>query len=215
MSETTYNNDISGLNINELYESSLIKPWIKRITTDKTIPFEEYNRKDHFIPIADIVLDSECFTCGKKEGNKKRNTLIQFVPTISTEAFNKKTEWLYLFVINGMIVKIGGTRTGLRGRVASYLCGHHIEERGKSGDCSKTNGFIYNTFEFYLNLGCKIQMYGYELPKTEKIIEIFGKETKITVQTYHAYESTFLEDYKKNYNEYPILSDNCDPDYKE
>jgi hypothetical protein len=216
MSETTYNNDISGLaNINELYESSLIKKWIKLIPTDKTIPFEEYNRKDHFIPIADIVLDSELFTSGKKQGNKKRNTLIQFVPIISTEAFNKKTEWLYLLVINGMIVKIGGTRTGLKGRVASYLCGHHIEERGKSGDCSKTNGFIYNTFEFYLNLGCKIQMYGYELPKTEITIEIFGKETKITAQTYHAYESTFLEDYKKNYNEYPILSDNCDPDYKE
>jgi len=24
-----------------------------------------------------------------------------------------------------------------------------------------------------------------------------------------------LEDYKKNYKEYPILSDNCDPNYKE
>ena len=216
MSDTTYKNDISGLaNITELHESSLIKNWIKLIPTDKSIPFEDYNRKDHFIPIADIVLDSELFTSGIKQGTKKRNTLIQFVPTISNEAFNKKTEWLYLFVINGMIVKIGGTRTGLKGRVASYLCGHHIEERGKSGDCSKTNGFIYNTFEFYLNLGCKIQMYGYELPKTEITIEIFGKETKITTQTYHAYESTFLEDYKKNYNEYPILSDNCDPDYKE
>jgi hypothetical protein len=216
MSETTYTNDISGLaNINEHYESSLIKNWIKLIPTDKTIPVEEYNKKDHFIQVADIVSDNELFTSGKKQGNKKRNTLIQFVPTIPTEAFNKKTEWLYLLVINGMIVKIGGTRTGLKGRVASYLCGHHIEERGKSGDCSKTNGFIYNTFEFYLNLGCKIQMYGYELPKTEITIEIFGKETKITAQTYHAYESTFLEDYKKNYNEYPILSDNCDPDYKE
>lgn len=215
MTGTTYNNDISGLaNINELYESSLIKKWIKLIPIDKTIPFEEYNRKDHFIPVADIVLDSELLTFGKKQGNKKRNTLIQFVPTISIEAFNKKTEWLYLLIINGMIVKIGGTRTGLKGRVASYLCGHHIEERGKSGDCSKTNGFIYNTFEFYLNLGCKIEMYGYELPKTEIIIEIFGKETKITAQTYHTYESTFLEDYKKNYNEYPILSNNCDPDYK-
>tara|TARA_B110000093_G_C12841567_1_gene355483 strand:+ start:727 stop:903 length:177 start_codon:yes stop_codon:yes gene_type:complete len=58
-------------------------------------------------------------------------------------------------------------------------------------------------------------MYGYELPKTEISIEIFGKETKITAQTYHAYESTFLEDYKKNYKKYPILSDNSDPDYKE
>ena len=215
MSETSCN-DISGVaNINELYESSLIKKWIKLIPTDKTIVFDEYNRKEHFIPVADIVLDSEAFTSGKKQGNKKRNTLIQFIPKISNKAFSKKTEWLYLLVINDRIVKIGGTRTGLKGRVASYLCGHHIEERGKSGDCSKTNGFIYNTFEFYLNLGCKIQMYGYELPKTEITIEIFGKETKITAQTYHAYESTFLEDYKKHYNEYPILSDNCDPAYKE
>jgi len=216
MNETNFNNDISGLaNITELFESSVIKKWIKLIPADNTIPFDKYNRKDYFIPIADIVLDSELFTSGKKQGDKKRNTLIKFIPTISIEEFNKKNEWLYLLVINGMIVKIGGTRTGLKGRIASYLCGHHIEERGKSGDCSKTNGFIYNTFEFYLNLGCKIQMYGYELPKTEFNIEIFGKETKITAQTYHAYESTFLEDYKKNYNNYPILSDNCDPDYKE
>lgn len=216
MSEAIHTNDISGLpNINELYESSLIKKWIKLIPIDKAIPLEEYNRKNYFIPIADIVLDNEVFTSGKKQGTKKRNTLIQFVPKISAEDFNKKNEWLYLLVINDRIVKIGGTRTGLKGRVASYLCGHHIEERGKSGDCSKTNGFIYNTFEFYLSLGCKIEMYGYELPKTEITIEIFGKETKITAQTYHAYESTFLEDFKKNYNEYPLLSDNCDPDYKE
>ncbi len=208
--------DISGLpNMAELYESSLTKPWIKSISTKKTVPFDQYNRKDHFIPIADVVLDNELYTSGTKQGTKKRNTLIRFIPTIPTEAFNKKTEWLYLLVMNGMIVKIGGTRTGIKGRVGSYLCGHHIEERGKSGDCSKTNGFIYNTFEFYLKLGCKIQMYGYELPKHEITIEIFGKETKITTQTYHAYESTFLEDYKKNYNDYPILSDNCDPDYKD
>ena len=188
MNKTIYNTDISGLaNINDFYESSLIKNWIKLISTDKTIPFQEYNRKEHFILIADIVLDNELFTSGKKQGNKKRNTLIQFIPTISTDVFNKKTEWLYLLVINDMIVKIGGTRTGLKGRVASYLCGHHIEERGKSGDCSKTNAFIYNTFVFYLNLGCKIQMYGYELPKTEITIEIFGKKIKITAQTYHAY----------------------------
>jgi len=207
--------DISGMeNINEIYDASLIKKWIKLIPIKKTILFEEYNRKEYFIPIADIVLDNELFTTEKKQGQKKRNTLIQFIPKISNEEFNKKNEWLYLLIINGRIVKIGGTRTGLKGRIGSYLCGHHIEERGKSGDCSKTNGFIYNTFEFYLQLGCKIEMYGYELPKTQIAIEIFGEETKITAQTYHAYESKFLEDYKKIYKEYPLLSDNCDPDYK-
>ena len=209
-------NDISGLeNINDIYDNSPIKKWIKLISIDDCILFDDYIRKDYFIPIADIILDDELITSGKKEGSKKRKTLIQFIPKISNEDFIKKNEWLYLLVINNRIVKIGGTRTGIKGRIQSYLCGHHIEERGKSGDCSKTNGFIYNTFEFYLNLGCKIEMYGYELPKTEINIKIFDKETKIIAQTYHAYESTFLEDYKKNYNKYPILSDNCDPDYKE
>jgi len=35
------------------------------------------NRKDYFIPIANIVLDSELFTFGKKQGNK--NTMRKIV----------------------------------------------------------------------------------------------------------------------------------------
>ena len=203
--------DISGLeNIRELYESSPVKKWIKLIPEEKTADFDSYNRKEYFKHVADITLDEEM----REDSKKKRNTLIQFTPQISKEEFSRDTEWLYIFTINNRIVKIGGTRKGIKGRVASYLCGHHIEERGKSGDCSKTNGFIYNTFHFYLELGCNIKMYGYELPKTEFTIEIFGKPTKIAAQTFHAYESTFIEDYKKNYNMYPILCDNCDPNYK-
>jgi len=215
MSEATYSNDISGLaDINERREGSSTKKWIKLISTNKAVPFEEYNRRDYFVPIADIVIDDELSTSGKKKGSKKRNTVIQIIPTISTEEYKANNEWLYLLVINDMIVKIGGTRTGIEERFKSYLCGHHIPERDKSGACSKTNGFIYNTLDFYLQLGCKIQMYGYKLPKTEITIEIFGKETKIIAQTYHGYESTFMKDFKKNYNEYPVLSVNCDPNYK-
>lgn len=212
----TEENDISqNENVYNYYETSNYKKWIKLLPINKTITFDEYDRKEYFISIANILLDNELFTTGKKSGQKKRNTLIQFVPTISIDEFNEKTEWLYIFLINNRLVKIGGTRTGLKGRVSSYLCGHHIEERGKSGDCSKTNGFIYNTFEFYLHLGCKIEMLGYKLPKTELTIEILGNPTRITAQTYHAYESTFLEDYKKMYHDYPLLSNNCDPDYKD
>ncbi len=57
-------------------------------------------------------------------------------------------------------------------------------------------------------------MHGYELPKTEIIIKIFDKDINIIAQTYHAYESTFIEDYKNNYGKYPYLCDNCDPNYK-
>lgn len=187
----------------------IMKKWIKEINFEKSVKYDEYNRKEYFEPIMDIVLDEDV-----KNGKKLRNTLIKFIPTISSEKLNCKTEWLYLFVIDGRIVKIGGTRTGIKGRVASYLCGHHVEERGKSGDCSKTNGFIYNTFEFYLKMGCKIEMYGYELPKKTFEIDIFGEKIEIVSQTFHAYESKFLEDFKKKYDMYPILSDNCDPNYR-
>lgn len=211
-----HSNDISGLaNIHELYESSPLKKWIKLISFNKTIPLDEYTRKEYFTHVADIVLDTETFSSGKKEGMKKRNTLIKFIPKVPLPVYNRKTEWLYLLTINGRIVKIGGTRAGLKERVGSYLCGHHIAERGKSGDCSKTNGFIYNTFLFYLEQGCKMEMYGYELPKTEAIIDIFGVKKTITVQTYHTYESVFLQDYKKTYRDFPILSINSDPEYRE
>jgi len=64
--------DISGIeNINEMCNASLIKKWIKLIPIKKTIVFEEYNRKEYFTPIADIVLDSELFTTEKKRVKKR------------------------------------------------------------------------------------------------------------------------------------------------
>ena len=207
-------NDISGQNIEEMYEKCLWKKWIKRVYIEETVPFAEYNRRNEFMKVADIVLDNEMNLSGKKEGQKKRNTVIQFVPVLDLEEYNKKNEWLYIFLMNERIVKIGGTRVGLKGRVLSYMCGHHIPERGKSGDCSKTNGFIYNTFHFYLQLGCTIEMYGYQLPRTEIEINIFDRVINVVAQTYHAYESTFLDDYQTQYHNYPVLCDNCDPDYK-
>jgi hypothetical protein len=213
MSETTYDNDISGLaNINELYESSSIKKWIKLIPTDKAIPFEEYNRKDHFIPIADIVLDSELYTSGKKQGNKKRKTLIALANF--TDVIVPKVEWIYMFVINNRIVKIGGTRDGIKNRFGSYLCGHHIEERGKSGKASETNKYIYNTLFFYLNCGCDIKIYGCKLPIEEITRNVFGRETKIRVQTYHSYESVLIDEFCKQTGFIPFLCNNSDPEYK-
>lgn len=196
------------------YNLAPTKKWIKLIPLEKTIPFEIYNRKDYFIHVADIVLDDEIYTNGQKQGMKKRNTSIQFVHKISSAEFSKKVEWIYIITINECIVKIGGTRTGLKGRTSSYLCGHHIQERGKSGDCSKTNAYIYNTLEFYLQQGYTVKMYGYQLPKTEFTIKILDNDVNIIAQTFHAYETTFMEDYNKNYGDYPFLCDNCDPDYK-
>lgn len=212
---TIVNSDISGkTTIQTEFNASPVKRWIKLIPTNKTIPYDVYTLKHDFEIVANVVLDNDkIFDKKNKELKKKRKTLIKFEPTITHELFDQSIEWLYLFVINGRIVKIGGTRTGLKQRIKSYLCGHHVSERGKSGDCSKTNGYIYNTFEFYLQQGCVIQMYGYALPKIFLIHEIIGEKVKAPVQTYHIYESKYLKHYEREYGDYPILNDNCDPAY--
>ena len=209
--DSTLVDDISGKNIEESLENSQCKNWIKRLNLSNTINIQQYNRLGYFKEVATIVVDNEVSGPNQK---KKRNTVIQFIPSIPEDEWADKNEWLYLLVVNERIVKIGGTRTGLKSRAASYLCGHHIPERGKSGDCSKTNGYIYNTFDFYLGLGCKIQMYGYKLPTIITELKILDNIVNVKPQTYHAYESAFLDDFKKHYNGYPPLSDNCDPDYK-
>jgi hypothetical protein len=139
--------------------------------------------------------------------------LIQFNPIIKTAEFNKNAEWLYIITINNRIVKLGGTRTGLKQRASSYLCGHHTTERGKSGDCSKTNAYVYNTLVFYITLGCEVNLYGYKLPPLYASIEIFNRTERISVQTYHKYESIYLKDILSTYKAYPPLNDNCDPEY--
>jgi len=204
--------DIFGLDyIPDMYEAHTYKRFLKIIPLEKTISLEDYNKKDDFTLVANIVLDEEIHSSGKKEGTKKRQTGIKFEPTIPMKDFKEDCEWLYLFTVNGQIVKIGGTRTGLFGRTQSYLCGHHIQERGNSGDCSKTNGFIYNTFEFYLKLGCKIEMYGIKIPKVFVESTLFGETQLVQSFVFNHWEAKAIKDFNRDYHFFPFLSDNCDP----
>lgn len=177
--------------------------WIKNIPDNKIIDFDLYDNKSNFIKIGKFIIDNE----------EKRNTVIKFIPCIPKKEYLEKTEWIYLFTINNKIVKIGGTRTGIKNRISSYMCGHHIPERKKSGFCSKTNGLIYNTFDFYLQMDFNINMYGYKIPKHNLNLNILNKEYSIQPQTYHIYESIFIKDFQKSYGFKPYLSNNCDPTY--
>lgn len=228
MSESTFkfnelkdviNNDIIiQKNIDDEINNSIVKNWIKKIDFNKAISFEKYNNKKDFIKVADIIADNDICekdTKIKKKGEKQRNTLIKYVPTIDSSKFEQETlEWMYIFTIDRHIVKIGGTRTGLKSRFNSYLCGHQVKERGKNGSCSNTNAYIYNTFDFYINNGYNIEMYAYEIPSTKIKIPILGEEVEVLAQVYHAYESCYINNYKKIYLSYPPLNDNCDPNYK-
>lgn len=185
------------------------KRWIKHISLDKELHFHAFKLCKEFWKVATITTDNEYTS----KGDKARNTVTKFHPTDKKE-WSLPCEWVYLFTINDKIVKIGGTRNGLKQRAGSYLCGHHIKERNRSDKCSVTNGYIYNTFDFYLQNGYEIAMYGYMIPECVVPLQIMDEVVYVKAQVYHAYEARFLKEYKKIMGHYPCLSDNADPNYK-
>mgnify|MGYP003328328980 FL=1 len=206
-------NDYINFSCNVIPSSPKYSPykyWIKELEYTKELLFEKFEYNNLFKLVAKIVHDNEL----NNNNVKKRNTVIKFVPLIPLTEWNKTNEYIYIFTINNYIVKIGGTRNGLKARCASYLCGHHIPERGKSGDCSKTNGYIYNTFDYYLQCKCDIKMYAYEIPPIVVSVDILDEQIQVIAQVYHAYESKFITKYKLQSGHYPILCDNSDPNYK-
>lgn len=197
--------------ISEKIKEDLHQAWIKSIPLQQELPYTEFEFAHYFTKVADIIEDNELNT----KGQKSKNTVIKFVSSVEKTKWIAKVEWVYFLTINGRIVKIGGTRTGLSGRASSYLCGHHTPQRGKSGKCSITNAFVYNTLDFYVRNKFKIEMFGFEIPKEIVDVSIFGERKLVRAQVYHAYEAKCLEQYKKQTGKYPSLSDNADPDYKD
>ena len=113
-----------------------------------------YKDKNDFQKIGNVVMDNDIY----KNGKKRRQTLIK-LEYIDDSLYKEEKECIYIFTINNRIVKIGGTRNGIHNRWSSYLCGHHTKERGKSDKMSETNANVYNTLEFYLRLGCVVELY--------------------------------------------------------
>jgi hypothetical protein len=158
----------------------------------------------NFMHVADILKDTSV----------KRKTGIIFKPMIPIKEWKEKSEWIYIFTVCAprnrldKIVKIGGTRNGLAGRSGSYLSGHYT-------GCSSTNAYIYNTFKYYLSGGYKIKMFGYSIPKIEIKADVFGRDIIVQPQIFHSYESIALEMYRDQNGRYPMLSNNCDPEYRD
>lgn len=179
------------------------KKWCKEINDHKKHLCVEkiIEVNPNFVKFGDIVLDP----------SKKRQTTIMVNPC--NTLWDKRGEYIYIFLYNGKIVKIGGTRTSMKERFGSYLCGHHVCERGKSGKMSVTNAHIYHSIEKTLLDEDKWEIWAWCLPYEVIEKEIMGENIKIVVQTYHAYESVTMKIFKKLTGNYPILSDNCDPSY--
>lgn len=185
--------------------------WAKDINLENPINVNEFNdliNEFKFIECAKIVLD-----------NGRSNNTIKVVPN-DKKLWNKQTEMIYIIARNNIILKIGGTRTGMKGRWSSYLCGHCVPERKNKkgnpypGKMSVTNAYLYHTIENdLLETNSDWAFYITELPIIEVDAEILGKTIKIVVQTYHAYESQIIKKFKELSGNFPILCNNCDPKY--
>lgn len=179
--------------------------WAKNLSIANELSIDDFNKEcnDVFCKEATIQLDPS-----------ERQTVIEAIPLDKTE-WNKNCEKIYIITKNKKILKIGGTRNGMKERFGSYLCGHHVCERGKSGKMSVTNAHLYHTIEKdLLETECEWEFYTWALPVIDCTVDILGTETKINVQTYHAYESCCINKYKNLTGHIPILCDNCDPSYK-
>jgi len=179
--------------------------WIKKIDLSKELKLVDFSLSSKFIHVADVLLTT----------TEPVKTCILFSSVIEKKEWeNKTSQWIYMFTVDDHIVKIGGTRSGLKGRVGSYLCGHHTTDRGKSGKCSVTNAYIYNTFEHLLKENHSIKMLGYKIPDVKITMSVWDTDTVFSPQTYTIYETSALETYKTNCGHYPQLSDNSDPSHR-
>jgi hypothetical protein len=161
--------------------------------------FEEFSHSGSFAHVANITIDQ----------SERRQTLIEFSP-VDNDKWTDAGNWIYMFVVDDFIVKIGGTKNGLKQRAASYLCGHHTR---KSNACSVTNGLIYNTFLSYLQEGSVIKMYGMRCPVVLTTIVVFGETHTVEAQIFDVYESILIRKYTTEHGTTPIFSSRSDPRY--
>jgi len=199
--------------------------WVRPIDFEGHIKWKDYPKKGHFKRVAWIVPDMEVVEepsktkkkgkanpSAKQPGDKRRQTVIQFVNTISLDLWKEPVEWIYILVIGGYIVKIGGTRVGLDDRCRSYLSGHCVPEKG--GKSVSTNAFIYHTFHWYLEQGMSIEMYGFRIEPKQDTDSMLGFTETYLISRYHVWEALLLGEFERLYGKKPPLSSNSDPKYR-
>jgi len=192
-------------------------PHVRHFDLDTTPNLSEFCLREHFVKVAAIVPDTELRKKDanggkgkKKKGEKARQTLIKFVPTISEKDWKKRGEYIYLLIVDGKIVKLGCSRTSKEERTGGYLSGHGIPEI-TGGTAGSTNAFIYWTFVWLLSQGKKIEMFSAEIPKAIVVQTFFGFTDEIETQVCHRWERHAMIKYQKQFGKLPPLSSNYDP----
>ena len=184
-----------------------ITRWVKILEGYLKLNIKEFPIASNFIPLGEFKLSMNKRTLWNLE-----------VPGHLVDMYTRYQNGVYIMTYNNYIIKIGGTKVGMHGRITSYLCGHCIPERKKRngeyypGKMSVTNAYIYNTIYQYLQEGRgQFHLYFYPIEDIEVTKDVFGQQCVFKVQSYDEYEKVALLKYKEIVGEFPILSDNSHP----
>ena len=184
-----------------------ISKWVKNIDNSLKLKIEAFSIFDNFTKIGNFILTNNERLLWKIDCESDKKTL-----------YSRYQNGIYIITFNDYIIKIGGTKVGMEGRISSYCCGHCIPERKKKngdfypGKMSVTNAYVYNTIYYNLiNKKGLFSLYYYPIDDIEVTKNIFGKEYVFKVQCYDEYEKIALNKYKDAIGEYPILSNNSHP----
>jgi len=188
------------------------KKWAKPLQQE-SVTIQLYNERcsHNFQLCGPIVLDE----------SPQRQTTLTVVPE-DPKRWKSETEHIYAIVRNGEIMKLGGTRTGMKKRWDSYKCGHCVPERLQKrtgepfpGKMSVTNAHLYHTIEQGLLRGEHWEFWSWELPSHIFEVEMpTGVKIQIATQTYHAYESWSMTEFQDMAGHIPQLCNNSDPNYR-
>jgi hypothetical protein len=171
----------------------------RTIDLSKELSVEEFANFG-FKKAADMVL-----TDSNKIGLK-----IKYHDYIPSAEFYEHCDGVYLIVIDGKIVKIGGTLTGLAKRWGSYNNGTDKIRKGASnGSCA--NYYVTTAIKAALNNGHSVEWYYKKLNYEIRTLNIYGIEITENVCVdggYKIHEKALLTFYKNKTNNYPKLSKN-------
>ncbi len=182
--------------------------WVKNLGDSSGLKTHLYEYFKYFTKVGDYVLD---------KNEKTKNMLSVRVDTEKEKVYEERRNLVYLIVKDDEIVKVGGTKTGMKARIASYSCGYYIKERKNSegknypGKMSGTNAYLYHTIYHYTKKGSKFSLYVYPIEDKFVEVEIFGVKKIIKTQIYEEWEKQCLDKYKETYGKLPILCDNSHP----
>jgi hypothetical protein len=129
---------------------------------------------------------------------------LQFNRTIDSTVWRTRHDWIYVFVVNGEIVKIGGTAAGLSSRTGSYTAG--TTKHRKSGTCATTNFIVYQHLLQALNARKTVEMYASLIESKRLEVNHWGEVIDYKPELFHPFETRLMERFFLENGHYPILS---------